>query len=293
MLGIAAVVFLTVLVLLLVGLLKGRDGRTAATTEPGDPGVDRRWMRVVVLGGIVAPALVLGGLMGLNVYSERVVAANARPEQLEIEVIGHRWWWEVHYPQQGFTTANEIHIPAGRPVKFKLASGDVIHSFWVPQLGGKRDLVPGQTNVLTLQADKPGTYRGQCAEYCGLEHAMMAFLVVADTPEQFTAWAAAQAKDAAAPSDPQAREGLQVFLGAACVYCHTLRGTPASSRVGPDLTHLASRRTIAAAMLPNQEANLRGWIVNAQALKPGNKMPPMYLGADELNALVKYLQTLK
>jgi cytochrome c oxidase subunit 2 len=190
------------------------------------------------------------------------------------------------------TTANEIHIPVGRPVRFEVVAGDVIHSFWIPELAGKTDLIPGQRNVMWLEADHPGVYRGQCAEYCGMQHSKMAMSVVADPPAAFGAWLARQRLPAASPSDPDMVAGEAVFTTSACALCHTIRGTPARGRVGPDLTHLASRRMIAAGTLPNTRGYLAGWIANPQALKPGNVMPAVPLRPTELQVLITYLQSL-
>ncbi|HEX7022268.1 MAG TPA: cytochrome c oxidase subunit II [Trueperaceae bacterium] len=288
MFWIAFAVALLVLALLLTGLARsGPRARPDITPRP-----DRGWMTLIVLGGIVAPVVVLGGIMGFNLVTEGAIAASARQPEMDVLVIGHQWWWEVNYPKAGFRTANEIHIPAGIPVKIKLTSADVIHSFWVPELHGKIDLIPGRTNTLVLEADKPGIYRGQCAEYCGLQHAKMAFLVFADPPEQYAAWLKGQQAAAAPPATPRQERGQQVFLSSACVYCHTVRGTNASGKLGPDLTHLASRSTLGAVSVTNSRGNLGGWIVNSQSIKPGNRMPPMVLDADDLQALLDYLQSL-
>lgn len=283
MLAIAGVVFAAVLILLLLGIFR-------RYTRPLS---ERGLFSFVLIAGAAVPAVVIVSLMLVNIFSERAAAAAVQAPKLTIEVIGHRWWWEVRYPQQNITTANEVHIPAGQPVKLKLTSDDVIHSFWVPQLGGKRDLIPGQTNTLVIQADSPGTYRGQCAEFCGLEHAKMALQVIADRPEVFAAWVKDQSAPATAPTSSFALQGEQVFLGSACVYCHTIKGTNASSRFGPDLTHLASRATLGAGTLENNRGNLAGWIVNSQAVKPGNRMPPMYLDSQDLQALLAYLEGLR
>jgi cytochrome c oxidase subunit II len=213
--------------------------------------------------------------------------------EVVIEVIGHQWWWEVRYPHEGIVTANEIHIPAGQPVTLRLTSDDVIHSFWVPELHGKLDLNPQQTNTLILQADQPGAYRGQCAEFCGIQHAKMALLVVAQEPAAYAEWVSAQQLVPPPPNTELTEFGQQVFLGSACVYCHTVRGTNATGVLGPDLTHLASRRTLAAATVPNTRGYLAGWIVDPHGLKPGNKMPPTDMSAEELQALLAYLESLR
>ena len=227
----------------------------------------------------------------------RTITTNPGNRALQIRVTGHQWWWEVQYrdslPQNGVTTANEIHIPVGRPVVFELRSTDVIHSFWPPNLSPKRDQIPGDENSLWFQADRPGVYRGVCAEFCGHQHAKMGFLVVAEPPGEFTGWLARQRDTAPTPTDSLAQRGREVFLASSCVMCHAISGTPAGSRIGPDLTHLASRRTLAAGTLPNTLGYLTAWIVDPQAIKPGVKMPPNQLSGPDLVALVAYLETLK
>jgi cytochrome c oxidase subunit 2 len=218
-------------------------------------------------------------------------------QPLAVTLVGHQWWWEVQYhdsvASHRLTTANEIHIPVGRPVLVTLESHDVIHSFWVPRLHGKRDLIPGYTNRIWLRADRPGAYRGQCAEFCGQQHANMALWVVAEPQAQFDAWYRAQLLPAAAPADSTRIAGQKAFLGGSCVMCHTIRGTPTGGRNGPDLTHLGSRRTLAAGTLPNTPGHLGGWVVDPQGIKPGTTMPPNNLRPDELRALIAYLEGLK
>ncbi|GMA15446.1 cytochrome c oxidase subunit II (plasmid) [Deinococcus metallilatus] len=292
MFAIACVVFVVVVALLIYALARRRG--QGAFHRPLPPQQERRWFSFVVIAGGIVPAVTLSTVMGVNVYGERRAAQEAAQPRLTIQVIGHQWWWEVYYPRGGFSTANEIHVPVGQPVELKLTTADVIHSFWVPQLSPKYDLIPGQTNTLTLTAQRAGTYRGQCAEYCGLQHAHMALVVVADAPQDYDAWAARQVQPAAnPPAGSVTFQGQQLFQGSACVYCHAIRGTDASSRLGPDLTHLASRLTIGAGTLRNNYGNLAGWVVNAQAVKPGNKMPPMYLSSGELKALMTYLESLQ
>ena len=255
--------------------------------------------RLIVGGGIVLPALIALVLTGLNVGFGRAVDGwSGRPMEVglangaEVEIVGHRFWWEIRYRQDGFLTANELHIPVGRPVTISMTSIDVIHSFWVPQLHGKIDLNPGHTTYLTLEADRAGVYRGQCAEFCGIQHALMGFLVVAEDEEEHAAWRERQAQPAGEP-DGDAALGLQVFLEQGCGACHAIAGTQAEGRLGPDLTHFGSRRTIAAATVPNTRGHLGGWIVDPQRIKPGNLMPPMRVGSDELNALLDFLEGLE
>jgi cytochrome c oxidase subunit 2 len=213
---------------------------------------------------------------------------------LTVQVIGEQFWWRVVYPG-GAETANEIHIPVGRSVRLKVTSNDVIHSFWVPRLMGKIDLIPGKVNTLLLRADEPGVYRGACAEFCGMQHAHMLVHVIAEPPPQFDAWLAREQRPAREAEDPAARRGAQVFARAGCINCHRLRigGGAIGGAAGPDLTHLASRRTLAGGMLDNTVGNLGGWIVNSQALKPGNKMPPIPLDGPDLQALLAYLRSLE
>jgi cytochrome c oxidase subunit 2 len=237
------------------------------------------------------PVVVLVGVYALSLGTMRAIRGQGSDEVV-IDVIGHQFWWEVRYPNQEIVTANEIHIPVGEPVALRLTSADVIHSFWVPELHGKLDLTPGLTTHLLLQADQPGEYRGQCAEFCGVQHARMGLLVIAGTRADFDAWVARQQLPAAPPTDEVAIAGQQVLLGSSCVYCHTVAGTNATGTLGPDLTHLASRRTLAAATVPNTRGHLAGWIIDPQAIKPGNKMPPTNLSAEELLALLAYLETL-
>jgi cytochrome c oxidase subunit 2 len=289
LLVIASVVVLVVSALVLAGVRRG--GPAAAPVERREEGV--RW---IVIGGIVVPTVVLAAVFVLTIQTQAAVAAPARAPRLTVQVTGHQWWWEVQYldrsPSRIATTANEIHIPVGRPVRIEIVTGDVIHSFWVPQLAGKTDLIPGQRNVTWLEADTAGTYRGACAEYCGAEHARMALTVVAERPAAFRAWLDHQLEPAAAPPDSLAAAGQGVFAGSACALCHTVRGTPAGGRLGPDLTHLAARGTIAAGTLPNTPGDLMAWIVGPQAFKPGTIMPAVPLRPGELQALVAYLRSL-
>jgi cytochrome c oxidase subunit 2 len=241
--------------------------------------------------------LVLFVLLVVDFSTDRALAALSGSQPLKIKVTGHQWWWEIRYddptPSQMVTTANELHIPTGQPVLLELASQDVIHSFWVPNLHGKKDLIPGYTTSLRLQADRPGVFRGQCAEFCGHQHAYMAFLVIAEPPEQFSAWLEAQRHPAEQPVNAMQQRGQRVFLSSSCVLCHSIGGSPAGGKAGPDLTHVASRQTLAAGTLPNTPGHLAGWIIDAPRIKPGAKMPPNSLAPEELHALLAYLEGLK
>lgn len=250
-----------------------------------------------IVAGLVGATIVI--LLLFLVYDFTVGRALAeRPSRtLTIEIIGHQWWWEVHYvdpdPSKIVVDANELHIPAGEPVQVKLSSRDVIHSFWVPNLIGKRDLIPGYTSSLFLNADRPGVYRAQCAEFCGTEHAKMALQVVVHSRDDFAAWLATARTPAATPNDSSARDGRQIFLAGPCSSCHAIAGEPAYGTVGPNLTHLASRKTLGAGTLPNTRGNLGGWVVDPQSIKPGVRMPSNQLEGKDLRALLDYLQTLK
>lgn len=244
--------------------------------------------KAVTYGGIVLPTLILMALLGVT-----VVGLMAEPQRgdLQVDVVGHQYWWEIHYPDAGFETANELHIPTGRKVQLMLASDDVIHSFWIPQLAGKTDLVPGRTNTMVFQADEPGVYEGACAEYCGLQHANMRFLVIAQEPADYEAWVDEQSR----PATGEGSEGRQIFLDTSCAGCHTIRGTDATGDLGPDLTHLMDRRTIGANTLELTPDNLATFVADAQAVKPGAEMPPMedLYTEEELSALLEYLETLR
>jgi cytochrome c oxidase subunit 2 len=268
-----------------VGFAEDDDTRSLLSRPRGG----LTWVYVGV--GISTLVLVATTIWTMKTLAD--VVSPPREAKLTIEVTGHQYWWEARYfsdqPGQIFTTANEIHIPAGEPVRFKLIGGDVIHSFWVPALGGKTDTIPGQTNLTWLQADRPGIYRGQCTEYCGKQHANMAFFVVAEEAAQFEQWRRQQIAPAA-PS-PDLAQDVAVFQ-TRCGVCHTVRGTPAGGKVGPDLTHVMSRGTLAAGTLPNTPGHLTGWIANPQGVKPGNLMPQIDMSGADLNAIRTFLQTL-
>ena len=261
----------------------------------------RRWLagqRAVFWLGVVFPVVTLTSLLvyGLNVAGI-LVRASEKPA-LTIEVSGERWWWRVSYLDEAggadFYTANEIRIPTGQDVEFRLTSPDVIHSFWVPKLGGKLDMIPGRTNSFRLQADKAGIYRGQCAEYCGQQHALMAFDLIALEPDAFEAWREGQRRPAAEPDAAFLHQGRDLFIGQGCGVCHVVRGTAAAGMLGPDLTHVGSRRMIAAGTFANNAGTLAGWISSSQHLKPGNLMPSFSaLDGVELRAIAAYLDSLK
>jgi len=294
--GDLAIVIALIGALIVVGL--ARQGAPRPAVASGTPVPVSRppggvtWIYIGI--GLTAVTL-LGSLIWSMVVLAHVAAPPGKPGVV-MDVTAHQWWWQVRYdgdpPSRQFTTANEIHIPVGVPVRVRLKSADVIHSFWVPALSGKTDLIPGQTNETWLEAREPGTYRGQCAEYCGVQHAHMAFSVVADAPQAFEAWWQSQLVDSPPPIEQAAKDGQIVFLRR-CASCHTVRGTRAGGIYGPDLTHLAQRATIAAGTLPNTTGHLGAWIADPQGIKPGNQMPMLSLSGPEISAIQTYLATLK
>jgi len=250
------------------------------------------------IGWTILPSLLLIALAVPTVTTIWALAEE-KPNSLKIEVTGAQWWWRYDYPDyEGLTTANELHIPAGRPISLDLKSDDIIHSFWAPRLAGKQDVVPGRTNNLTIQADRPGTYEGACVEYCGLSHANMRLKVIAHDADDFEQWAREQAADAREPSGGLAARGKRVFEEGQCVSCHTIRGSEKSTgTTAPDLTHFASRTSFAGGIFTSTEGNLRRWLADAPAEKPGSKMPAgiatMGLTTEDIDALIAYLQSLR
>jgi cytochrome c oxidase subunit 2 len=292
-LAITAAIFVVVasLIIFTIVRFRQRPGDGSRLEPPqvyGSNQIEAAWT--------VIPILIVFVLIGV---SARVIAsvqnASPPPSTLKVTLIGHQWWWEVVYPDYGFATANEIHVPAtpdGKTASYlQLASVDVIHSFWVPQLAGKMDLIPNRINYTWIDPREPGIYIGNCAEYCGTQHANMFLRVIAQAPNDFHSWAAEQRKTAS--EDPQIRDAKAAFGSLACASCHAVRGTAAIGKFGPDLTHLMSRQTLATGVLANTPQNLRAWINDPQQAKPGCLMPSMKLTEEELNQVVSYLQSLK
>ncbi|HXU99844.1 MAG TPA: cytochrome c oxidase subunit II [Caulobacteraceae bacterium] len=294
LLAISVAVVVLIAILLLWGIVARRSKGPFGPTERDTLGSAEGGLSWIVGGVAVSSVALVASL----IWTVIVVAEVAPPRNpaLTISVTGNQWWWDVRYvnadPTQVFRTANEIHIPTGAPIRILLTSNDVIHNFWVPQLTGKTQTIPGRTNQTWLEADRPGRYRGQCTQFCGLQHAHMALYVVAQPPAQFEAWRKAQIEAAPAPTTSEAIEGAAIFL-VKCAACHQVRGTDAGGQVAPDLTHLMSRETIAAGLEPNTPAGLSGWISNPQGLKPGTRMPTLYLSGAELTSVTDYLETLK
>ncbi len=293
-------VCLVVFVLVLAALTRGSARTYTPQRSPlpisADEEGDKRaaWVVGTAVGITV---IVLFVVLFLSVLTGNRVEAVHAKNALTIQINGHQWWWEVTYqnPEAYLTliTANEIHVPVGETVDIITTSSDVIHSFWLPSVTGKRDLLPGHSSAFSFEIDSPGVYRGQCAEFCGLQHANMGFSVTAESATDFANWQQQQLQPAHEPATPEETQGREVFLTHACIMCHTIRGTPAGSRMGPDLTHFASRNMIAAETLPNTVGNLSGWIIDPQQVKPGNHMAPNSLAPEDLQVLTTYLESLR
>lgn len=290
-LSVAVIVILAVAVVAGI-LVRSRGDHDPKSVMPARSGKGLWW----IYGGVGISTVVLVGMTGWTMATIARISAPADAAALSINVSARQWWWGLSYDAahaaDAFDTANEIHIPVGEPVAFALTSPDVIHSFWVPALGGKMDVIPGRTNHLWLEADKAGVYQGQCSEYCGREHAGMALLVVAEPKDRFEAWRAAQRAPAVPPPTRDLQSGLDRFI-ARCGSCHTVRGSPANGKKGPDLTHVMSRSTIAAGLLENNPGNISGWIAHPQGLKPGALMPDIAMSGPEFQAILTYVETLK
>lgn len=293
-------IFVIVVGFALLSLGRRHRGIRQEPLETSHQPSDRTEARLRTVVGIATAltVLILFGLTILSVSVGKVVSASTAPTgSLTIEVTGTQWWWRVRYasddPSRILLTADEIHIPVGQPIAIRGNSDDVIHSFWVPSLQGKRDLIPGRPTLEWLQADRTGEYRGQCAEFCGLQHAHMAFWVIAEPPDQFKAWMDHQLQAAAEASEQETKRGRDIFLKSACVLCHAIRGTDAAAQAGPDLTHFGSRKTIAAGTLSNTKGNLAGWIADPQSIKPGTHMATVSIQPAEMQPLIDYLESLK
>jgi len=291
------VVFAAILAALLLLLM--RAPRSDQSTPPDLSAVDapEPGPRRSVTTAVVASTLGLLALLVASIFTDQALARMSLAGAVNIELTAHQFWWTARYidgPQADtFVTANELHVPVGRPVIVTLKSDDVIHSLWVPSLAGKKDLIPGRTAQLQFRADQAGVYRGQCAEFCGFQHAMMGLLVVAEPQAQWDAWAAAQRRPAPEPATAQAARGRELFLSQSCAMCHAIQGTTANAQHGPDLTHVGSRQTLAAGTLPNNRGNMQAWIAAPQSFKPGTNMPATPLSAGDLEAVAAWLETLK
>jgi len=288
MFALAAAVYVVVAGFIVMAIVRGRRGasRPAREREPKDD-------TFIWYGGIVAPVVILAVLAVVTIRTTQDLR-RAEQGELRIEVTAKRWWWDVRYPDAGVATASEIHIPVGRPVDFVLTSDNVVHSFWVPQLAGKVDTIPGQTNHLRLTATEAGTYRGMCAEYCGIQHAYMSYVVIVEEPVDFERWMARRTAGAGlSPGSEEAARGQVVFNREACAGCHAVKGTPATGTIGPDLSDFGGRQSIGSLAVPNNRANLARWITEPARIKPGNLMPPTALSAEDLAAVIAYLEGLR
>lgn len=287
LLGISIAVCLITGALLLFSIFRRRLQRDGL-----GGGDDRASLRWIGIGVSISTVLLLASAVW-TLWTVRGLSDPARAAAVTIDVTGQQWWWDVRYrsntPSREFSTANDLVIPAGVPVQLNLRSRDVVHSFWVPKLAGKMDMIPGQTNRIRIEADRPGIYRGQCSEFCGMQHAQMAFFVVALAPAEFEAWWNHQLEPAT--SDPNATS-QQTFIER-CSGCHAIRGLPSGGILGPNLSHFGSRRTIAGGVLPNNSSNLAHWLSDSQGVKPGSKMPELHLAANEIESLTAYLEGLK
>jgi cytochrome c oxidase subunit 2 len=296
-LAICTLVFVAVFATFLYAIWRSPRGDRQTAPDVSSLTRPEPVLRRNVMLAVAASTVLLFVLIVADFLTDRALARLPLQDAVHIEVTGHQWWWEARYsdpqPLRMFKAANELHIPVGRPVIITLKSSDVIHTLWVPNLQGKKDLIPGRTSTMQLRADKPGEYRGQCAEFCGFQHAWMAFVVVAEPSEQYEAWAEAQRQPAPEPKGEQEVKGRDVFMRTTCAMCHTIQGTSAAANFGPDLTHVASRKMLAAGALPNTPQHLASWILDPQKTKPGTNMPSNPLVEEDLNALLAYLGTLK
>lgn len=288
MLTVAGLVFAVVLWFLVGSIVRAR--RAAPDDDMESPGTTGR--RLVLWGGLIGPAVILTGVFTLSTLDLRALSAH-RPTTVDVTVTGEQWWWRVAYPDEEVVTANEIHVPTGEQIRFTLESADVLHSFWVPEAGPKRDMIPGSTNELVLTFPKPTRNRGVCAEFCGLQHARMQFHIVSQERPAYEAWLERQRRPAPEPTTDSQRRGREVFATSKCIGCHTIEGVADAASIGPDLTHLASRETIAGGVIPLTTENLRSWIEDPDDLKPGALMPPSTMDDEDLDALVAYLESLQ
>jgi cytochrome c oxidase subunit 2 len=293
MLWVCVAVFLVVLAAVAVAVVRGmRRPSRANASAPSETTLSRS-----VAASVGLTVVILIGLLVASISTGRAVGSLPNSNAVSVSIIGHQWWWEIQYedvvPSRRVVTANELHIPTNRPIVLNVTSRDVIHSFWVPNLQGKRDLIPGYTTAIWLQANRPGRFRGQCAEFCGMQHAHMALEVIAESDQDFQGWLDGMRQPARDPPDSISRAGRNVFMQARCAGCHTVRGTDAAGQAAPDLTHIAARSTLGAGTLTNTPEHLATWIQDPQRSKPGNQMPPNPLPPDDIQALIAYLESLR
>lgn len=291
---ISAVIFAIVSGLICIALVKFRASETLPVQDFGSHKKEIAWILGPVIVVIWIAAISIKLILTVNALPPQYAQGEtASDSEVDIFIKGHQWWWEVRYAASGIVSANEIHIPTGKKLRVKLQSDDVIHSFWVPQLSRKMDAIPGHENYIWLEADSPGVYQGRCAEYCGTQHAWMNFQVIAHDPADFDAWQQQEQKVALTPTTGQAAAGAELFMKLTCSQCHAIAGTGAKEDFAPNLTHVAGRRELAAGAIPYSPENLRTWLANPQAIKPGCKMPNFKLSDEHLDQLVAYLETLR
>lgn len=296
-LGVCAFMYALVIVFMFVGIARRNRPREANVVETGRHHQSHPLMRSTLIGWAALIGTGLAALAIASFFADRSTAEAAANEKLSITLTGNQWWWDITYnsndPSKMLRTANELHLPVGVPTRIILNSADVIHSFWVPSLAGKQDLIPGRENDITVVPKVTGMFRGQCAEFCGTQHAHMSLVVVVESYPDFLNWWHHQLEPAPAPTSPLTLAGYKYVTSGPCGACHNISGTPANGQVAPDLTHLASRRSLAAGTLPMSTGNLYGWVEDPQSLKPGVRMPTIGLEPDQLHAVVAYLETLK
>jgi len=295
--AVCGVMYALVIAFLIAGLARRRTEAEANVVETGRHHRSHPLMRTTLIGWTALIGVGLAALAIASFFADRSMAEAATNEKLSITLTGNQWWWDIVYnsndASKTMRTANELHLPVGVPTRILLNSADVIHSLWIPSLGGKQDLIPGRQNDITFVPQKIGIFRGQCAEFCGTQHAHMALVVVVQSYPDFIKWWDHQLQPAVAPRTPLQLAGYQYVTNGPCSACHNIGGKPASGTVAPDLTHLASRKSLAASTMPMSEGNLYGWVEDPQSLKPGVKMPTIGLEPDKLHAVVAYLETLK
>ena len=296
-LGVCAFMYALVIIFLGAGIARSRRAAEANVVETGRHHRSHPLMRSTLIGWAALIGVGLAGLAIASFFTDRSMAAAAANEKLSVTVTGNQWWWDIVYnsgdASKTLRTANELHLPVGVPTRIILNSADVIHSFWVPSLAGKQDLIPGRENDIIIVPKMTGMFRGQCAEFCGVQHAHMSLVVVVESYPDFVKWWSHQLQPAPMPTTPLAMAGYKYVTTGPCSACHSIGGTTAGGLVAPDLTHLASRRSLAAGTLPMNEGNLYGWVEDPQSLKPGVHMPTIGLEPDQLHAVVAYLETLK
>ncbi len=295
---VCAVMYAVIVGAFLIGLWRARRPTEPMTVEEGKHGAEPPMAGRLLAGWAIVIGVGLTILTVASFFTDRSNAEASANPQMIVTVTGNQWWWDVNYNagdvSKSFRTANELHLPVGVPVQVKLQSNDVIHSFWVPNLAGKQDLIPGRVTDIQLVPRKTGLFRGQCAEFCGIQHAHMALDVTVESRDDFRKWVAAQQRVAFAPQNPIELAGYRFFTTRNCSACHAITGSSAASAtVGPDLTHFASRRSIAAGTLPMSQANVAAWIADPQKQKPGSNMPKIGLMPDELQALTAFMERLK